>query len=170
MCRDSDNWCEKRADRTRPIRARLACFLAWLVQAKLISITGKKNCAIQVPPPNQPRTVELKTLRTKLKCQYSPPQIRDGNWAELTFAKTSGTVTKNREKNWPIADQPVPCNDPRINRGTHFRSSSLLFPKVATYILSYMVSPCPPEFYFPSDTKKETDLSLPLFLYFVFPV
>ena len=24
-----------------------------------------------------------------------------------------------------------------------------------------MVSPCPPEFHFPSDTKKETDLSLP---------
>ena len=28
-----------------------------------------------------------------------------------------------------------------------------------------MVSPCPPEFHFPSDTKKETDLSLPSFLY-----
>ena len=63
MCRDRDNWCEKRADRTRPVR--LACFLAWLVQAKLIFITGKKNCTIQVPPPNQRRTVQLKTVRTK---------------------------------------------------------------------------------------------------------
>ena len=27
-----------------------------------------------------------------------------GNWAEFTFAKTSGTVTRDREKNWPIAD------------------------------------------------------------------
>ena len=62
-CRDRDNWCEKRADRTRTVR--LACFLAWLVQAKLIFITGKKNCAIQVPPPNQRRTVQLKTVRTK---------------------------------------------------------------------------------------------------------
>ena len=35
-----------------------------------------------------------------------------GNWVEFTFAKTSGTVTRDREKNWPIADQRVPSNYP----------------------------------------------------------
>ena len=29
---------------------------------------------------------------------YSPLKRRQGNWTELTFAKTSGTVTKDREK------------------------------------------------------------------------
>ena len=39
-----------------------------------------------------------------------------GSWAELTLAKASGNVTgtKNRGKNWPIADQHVSSNDPRI--------------------------------------------------------
>ena len=37
----------------------------------------------------------------------------EGNWAELTFAKASGTVAGNREKNWPIADRRVLGNDPR---------------------------------------------------------
>ena len=31
--------------------------------------------------------------------------IRAKNWAELTFAKTSGTVIRDRERNWPIADR-----------------------------------------------------------------
>ena len=84
MCRDRDNWCEKRADRTRPVR--LACFLAWLVQAKLIFITGKKNCTIQVPPPNQRRTVELKTLSTKLKCQFATSDTR-GELGRVNFRK-----------------------------------------------------------------------------------
>ena len=29
---------------------------------------------------------------------YSPLKKREGNWSELTFAKTSGTVTSDREK------------------------------------------------------------------------
>ena len=29
------------------------------------------------------------------------------------FAKTSGTVTGDRGKNWPIADGRAPCDDPR---------------------------------------------------------
>ena len=53
-----------------------------------------------------------------------------GNWVEFTFAKTSGTVTRDREKNWPIADRRVPSNYPRINCGTHFGSISLLVSKV----------------------------------------
>ena len=62
--------------------------------------------------------------------KYSPLQKR-GDWAKLTFAKTSGTDTKDRGEHWPIADWHVPGNDPRYNCGTHFGSSFLLFTKVA---------------------------------------
>ena len=31
--------------------------------------------------------------------------LREGSWTELTFAKTSGTVARNRENNWLIADR-----------------------------------------------------------------
>ena len=56
---------------------------------------------------------------------------RETNWTELTFAKTCGTVTRDRGKQyWPIADRRVSCNDPRNNCGTHFGSSSLLVSKV----------------------------------------
>ena len=34
-------------------------------------------------------------------------------------------------KNWPIADRRVISNDPRINCGAHFGSSSFLLSKVA---------------------------------------
>jgi len=39
-------------------------------------------------------------------------QKREGDWAESTFAKTSGTVTGDMEKNWPIADRHVLSNHP----------------------------------------------------------
>ena len=48
-----------------------------------------------------------------------------GDWDEFPFAKNSGTVIREREKNWPIADWHVPWNDPTNNCGTHFISSSL---------------------------------------------
>ena len=47
--------------------------------------------------------------------------------AELTFAKTSGTVTRDRKNNWPIAHRHVPSNDPRNNCGTHLISASVPF-------------------------------------------
>ena len=40
---------------------------------------------------------------------------KKGNLAKLTFAKNSGSVTREREKNWPIADHCVPSNNPRKN-------------------------------------------------------
>ena len=43
----------------------------------------------------------------------------------LTFAKTSGS-TKERGKNWPIADRCLLCNDPRSTCGRYFGSSPLL--------------------------------------------
>ena len=58
---------------------------------------------------------------------------KEGNWVELTFAKTSGTVPRDREQNWPIADRRVPSNDPTNTRGIHFDSISYLVSKVATW-------------------------------------
>ena len=49
------------------------------------------------------------------------------NWVELTFAKTSGTVTRNR----------VPSNDPRNDCGTHFGSSLFLVSKVVDTTTSF---------------------------------
>ena len=45
----------------------------------------------------------------------------------LTFAKTSGTVTRDGEKNWPIAERRVPSNDTRNSSVTHDSSSLLVF-------------------------------------------
>ena len=47
---------------------------------------------------------------------------RRGNLGRVNFTKTSGTVTKDMEKNWPIADRRVTSNHPRNNCGTHFGS------------------------------------------------
>ena len=47
------------------------------------------------------------------------------------FAKASGIVTKDRRKNWPIADRRFPSNHPRNNCGMHFGPSSLLVSKAA---------------------------------------
>ena len=83
-------------------------------------------------------------IKTRLCLQYtgSPAAVtqapqykgmigkKEGNLANLTFAKTYGTVTRDREKNWPIADGRVPSNNPRNNCGTHFGSSSLVVSNV----------------------------------------
>ena len=65
---------------------------------------------------------------------------RETNWTELTFAKTSGTVTSDREKNWPIADRRVSTNDPRNNCGMHFGSRSLLISKLLYENLRRLIS------------------------------
>ena len=58
-------------------------------------------------------------------------QKREGTWAELTFAKTSGTVTRDRET--------MGRYDPRNNCGTHFCFSFLLVFEVANRGLSFLV-------------------------------
>ena len=63
---------------------------------------------------------------------------REGNWAEVTFAKASGTVVGDREKNWPIAYRRVPSNNPRNNCGTHFGFSLLPVSKVTNIIFDYL--------------------------------
>lgn len=45
------------------------------------------------------------------------------------FAMTSGIVTRDRGKYWPLADQYIPCNNPRINCRMYFVSSSPLVSK-----------------------------------------
>ena len=80
-------------------------------------------------------------IKTRLCLQYtgSPagvtqtPQYKGmigkkkGNLADLTLAKTYGTVAKDRKKYyWLIADWRVPNNDPKNNCRTHFGSSSLV--------------------------------------------
>ena len=50
-----------------------------------------------------------------------------GNSAEFTFAKSSGIITKDREKDWPIADRRDPSNYHRNNRGSNFFSSKIPF-------------------------------------------
>ena len=56
-------------------------------------------------------------------------QKREGTWPELTFAKTSGTVTRDRET--------MDRYDPRNSCCTHFGSSSLLVFKVANRGLGF---------------------------------
>ena len=56
----------------------------------------------------------------------SPLYKREGNWTQLTFAKTSGTVTRNRENVGQQLHRRIPSNNPRNNCGTHFCPCSLL--------------------------------------------
>ena len=44
-----------------------------------------------------------------------------------TQPKSSGIGTKDREKDWPIADRRDPSNNPRNNRGSNFFSNKIPF-------------------------------------------
>ena len=54
------------------------------------------------------------------------------SWPRDYRCDGTGTVTRNKKKNKPIADKRVISNDPRNNCEKHFDSSSLLVSKVAT--------------------------------------
>ena len=58
---------------------------------------------------------------------YTGDTKLQGNSAEFTFAKSSGIVTKDREKDWPIVDRREPSNNPRNNRGSNFFSNKIPF-------------------------------------------
>ena len=58
---------------------------------------------------------------------YTGDTKLQGNSAEFTFAKSSGIVTKDREKDWPIVDRRDPSNNPRNNRGSNFLSNKIPF-------------------------------------------
>ena len=54
---------------------------------------------------------------------YTGDTKLQGNSAEFTFAKSSGIVTKDREKDWPIVDR----RDLSNNRGSNFFSNKIPF-------------------------------------------
>ena len=58
---------------------------------------------------------------------YTGDTKLQGNSAEFTFAKSSGIVTKDREKDWPIADRRDPSNNPTNNHGSNFLSNKIPF-------------------------------------------
>ena len=71
------------------------------------------------PPPERPGELALRLV----VFQFSFATLEtEGKWNELTFAKISGTVTRDREKklasSWPAR--------PGSNYGTHFSSSALI--------------------------------------------
>ena len=54
---------------------------------------------------------QLENLRGQVRGSFATLETRR-KLGRVNFAKTSGTVTRNK-KNWPIADQRVPSNDPK---------------------------------------------------------
>ena len=66
-------------------------------------------------------------------CSWRDICIYLGNWAEVTLAKTSGTVKRDRETNKPIAVQRATINYPRNNCGTLFGSNSLLVSEILSH-------------------------------------
>ena len=58
----------------------------------------------------------------------------------VNFCKDFWDFYEGQGKNWPIAVEHVPSNDPRINCGTHFGSSSLLVSEVANDHISTHVA------------------------------
>ena len=58
---------------------------------------------------------------------YTGDTKLEGNSAEFTFAKSSGIVTRDREKDWPIADRRDPSNNPWNNRGFNFFPNKIPF-------------------------------------------
>ena len=58
----------------------------------------------------------------------------------VNFCKDLWDFYEGQGKNWPIAVEHVPSNDPRINCGTHFGSSSLLVSEVANDHISTHVA------------------------------
>ena len=67
----------------------------------------------------------------------SPLQKLEGDWAELTFAKYSGTVTKNKGKNWPIERFRVTFTP---NGEREFVSRDQVFPLIVIYCLLLLVN------------------------------
>ena len=58
---------------------------------------------------------------------YTGDTKLQGNLAEFTFAQSSGIVTRDREKDWPIADRRDLSSNLRNNRGSNFFSNKIPF-------------------------------------------
>ena len=72
----------------------------------------------------------------------SPQYKQRGNWAQLTFAKTCGTISRGTGKKRPNGDQRLLSNYPRNNCGTHLGSSSLLVPKWRMFTCRWSLMNC----------------------------
>ena len=82
----------------------------------------------------------MKNFGWQIRCIMGDVQVaygiekRDGNWAELNFRKDFWVCYFGRDhKNWPIADQRIPRNNPRNKCGMHFSSSSLHLWRMVMY-------------------------------------
>jgi len=95
-------------------RNSIVWFIPPLVLSQIHTVASKLADARYIPLGDQ----STETERQKVN---SPVYELEGNWDELTFAKTSGTVTGDQQ-NWPIADR----RDPRNNSGTHSNYSPLI--------------------------------------------
>ena len=49
-----------------------------------------------------------------------------GNWDKLFIAKTSGNVTRHRNKNWPIAGRRIP---EIMRESSHLIATKMVIPK-----------------------------------------
>ena len=99
-------------------RNSIVWFIPPLVLSQIHTVASKLADARYIPLGDQSTETEIQKVN-------SPVKEPEGNWDELTFAKTSGTVTGDRQ-NWPIADRRVHNNDPRSNCGTHSNPSPLI--------------------------------------------
>ena len=76
---------------------------------------------------NTIRLITDSVSRVASKSANLPFQKREGNWAEYTCPKTSGTLTRDKGKNWPF--WRVSSNGPSNNGVTHFDFRSLIVSK-----------------------------------------
>ena len=76
------------------------------------------------------RILKFQEINEWKQCNRSSHQNREGKQDELPFAKTSGTVTGNRGKRWPIVDRPFPSYNPRNKCG-----NTIWFPVADPYLV-----------------------------------
>ena len=102
-------------------KMNLFCFIYHRYYSSNLSIIGEfsSNPSYLSTDSRRRGAVRQHSLCTWMK-SHSPLKNRGVNWVELTFAKTSGTVLRDK----------VPSNDPRNDCGTHFGASFLLVSKV----------------------------------------
>ena len=66
------------------------------------------------------RILKFQEINEWKQCNRSSHQNRERKQDELPFPKTSGTVTGNRGKRWPIVDRHFPSYNPRNKCGNTF--------------------------------------------------
>ena len=85
---------------------------------------------------------------------HSPLSNREGDWAELTFAKSSGTVSEDSVKNWPIGS---------LSKGVFERCTSTGSEDFSLLICLYAIKFVLPSFFTLVETILLKILAKPLF-------